>query len=178
MMSRSLVGGEFRAKRVLGLDAAKECVEAAEREVREENVEFRVGTVEELVEKGERFDLVCALEVIEHVEDPRTFLGNLAKLCKGVLVISTIDKSVLSWALAILAAERVAKLVPAGTHDWRKFVRVSEIEEVLVHDPKGPKMHTEKVFGLLYNPIYGTWSYTDSSLPVVTKCNYVYVASR
>ncbi|WP_428374920.1 bifunctional 2-polyprenyl-6-hydroxyphenol methylase/3-demethylubiquinol 3-O-methyltransferase UbiG [Lichenicoccus sp.] len=90
---------------------------------------YRDGSAEALLREGLRFDAVIALEVIEHVTDPAGFLRLLAGLLQpgGVIVISTLNRTLRSLATAKIGAEYVLRLLPAGTHDWRRFVTPAEL---------------------------------------------------
>jgi len=93
------------------------------------NSSYSCTTVEELHAIGSTFDAVCALEVLEHVDNPLAFVG----ACKGCvrpggsLFVSTINRTAKSYALTILGAEYVMRLLPVGTHDWHKFVTPQEL---------------------------------------------------
>lgn len=112
---------------VLGIDAAARNVEIAQRACATSATpaRFRQAGPEALVEEGARFDIVLALEVVEHVGDLPAFLDALAALVRpgGLLGIATLNKTPLSFLAAIVAAEWVLGWLPRGTHDWRKFVR-------------------------------------------------------
>lgn len=176
LLSESL-RSELGASKVMGIDANANGIEQATKhaEQRGLDIQYRVSSPEALRKEGERFDLVCALEVVEHTADPGAFLKACTDLCKGVLVVSTINRSALSWILAIGAAEHVAGLVPKGTHDWGKFMRVREIENHVVHENPN-RFHTEAVVGLVYNPLTKQWSESRNQL-VSSTCNYMYFAS-
>ena len=117
--------------RVTGLDASAEAVGVARAHAAESGlaVEYRVGVAEDVAAEGLRFDAVTALEVIEHVPDQAAFLGTLAGLVRpeGMVFVSTLNRTVRSLAVAKVGAEYVARLLPAGTHDWRKFVKPEEL---------------------------------------------------
>lgn len=117
---------------VLGLDAAPDTIAAAEAHAAGQglSLKYRVGAAEDLVAEGMRFPVVTALEVIEHVADPATFLQILARLVEpgGLLFVSTLNRTMRSLAVAKLGAEYLLRLLPVGTHDWRRFVTPAELD--------------------------------------------------
>ena len=160
---------------VVGLDAGKANVEAAKRRQKEsqldddgdddnsggdnDKVKYICDTAEDLGEKEPNsFDVVCALEVIEHVTDPRVFANALRKLVKddGLVFVSTISKSMRGVLGAIVFAERVAKMVPAGTHDANKFLHPSELAIVL----ERAGLRTNTMAGMEYNLMTKQWKLT------------------
>ena len=116
---------------VLGLDAAADTVAAAAAHAAGQDLplDYRVGAAEDLVAEGARFPVVTALEVIEHVADPAAFLQLLAHLVEpgGLLFVSTLNRTLRSLAVAKLGAEYVLRLLPVGTHDWRRFITPREL---------------------------------------------------
>ena len=121
---------------VLGVDASSEAIAAAQAHgagldaMRAGRLHYRCGTAEALVAEGRRFDAVVALEIIEHVTDPADFVALLARLLTprgGAIVISTLNRTWRSFAAAKIGAEYVLRLLPPGTHDWRKFVTPAEL---------------------------------------------------
>ena len=173
---------DFGASRVLGIDASETGINAATSYAKQHelDIDYQCTSPEKLDPSKAKFDLVCALEVVEHVSDRDAFLQSCANLCEGVLVVSTMSRSLSSWLLAIAAAEHVARMVPRGTHDWRKFVNVSEIEESIVHRKFAGKkqFHTEALIKLIYNPVTGSWTYSrNDSESFMPLCNYIYIAS-
>jgi 2-polyprenyl-6-hydroxyphenyl methylase/3-demethylubiquinone-9 3-methyltransferase len=122
---------------VLGVDASAEAIAAAEvhqaagaaRGTAFGSLSYRCGSAETLVQEGQQFDAVIALEIIEHVSDPAEFLVLLARLLApgGVIVISTLNRTWRSLAAAKIGAEYVLRLLPIGTHDWRRFVTPAEL---------------------------------------------------
>ena len=98
-------------------------------------IDYRHGAAEELAARGETFDAVLALEIVEHVADLEAFLGAAAALTRsgGGLVVATLNRTPQSYLLAIVGAEYVLRWLPIGTHDWKKFVRPSELGGTLRH---------------------------------------------
>ncbi|MEQ8666666.1 MAG: bifunctional 2-polyprenyl-6-hydroxyphenol methylase/3-demethylubiquinol 3-O-methyltransferase UbiG [Rhodospirillales bacterium] len=118
-------------------------------------IDFRQSTAEAIVAQDETFDAVVSLEVIEHVADVAGFLASLANLTRpgGMAVLGTINRTLKSLALAKVGAEYVLRWVPAGTHDWRQFVRPSEMARGL--RPYG--LDLTDLRGVVYNPVSGAW---------------------
>lgn len=129
---------------------------------------YRPCTVEELLgseeeEKGGDgpFDAVVASEVVEHLADLETFAFCCGHLLKpgGSLFITTINKTRLSYALAIVAAEQLLRIVPQGTHDWDKFISPADLERLL----QSHGFSVQSVRGMLYNPVTGSWCWSDNT---------------
>jgi 2-polyprenyl-6-hydroxyphenyl methylase/3-demethylubiquinone-9 3-methyltransferase len=117
--------------RVTGIDAGAEAIAVARAHAAERGlaIDYRLATAEALAAAGERFDLVLALEVVEHVADVGLFLRALADLTRpgGAVVMSTLNRTLRSYAFAIVGAELILRLLPRGIHDWRRFLRPSEL---------------------------------------------------
>jgi len=132
---------------VLGVDAAERSVEAARAHASRDplvasRATYRAAAAEELAAEGARFDAVLSLEVVEHVADVPAFASTLASLVaeEGLLVLSSVNRTLRSYALGILAAERLLGLVPPGTHDWARFISPEELAGALTaaaHDRPG-----------------------------------------
>ncbi len=116
---------------VTGLDASAEAVGVARTHAAQAGlaIDYRVGLAQDLLAEPARFDAVTALEVIEHVPDQAAFVATLGSLLApgGTLFVSTINRTLASLAVAKIGAEYIARLLPAGTHDWRHFVRPDEL---------------------------------------------------
>jgi 2-polyprenyl-6-hydroxyphenyl methylase / 3-demethylubiquinone-9 3-methyltransferase len=116
---------------VLGLDAGADVIAAAYTHAAGQYLplDYRNGTAEDLAAEGQSFPVITALEVIEHVADPVAFLRTLASLLApgGMLFLSTLNRTPASYLTAKLGAEYVLRLLPVGTHDWRKFITPAEL---------------------------------------------------
>lgn len=142
---------------VTGLDAGAEGIAVARRHAASSGltIDYRQATAEDLAATGERFDVVLALEVVEHVADPALFLGSAAALVRpgGALVLATINRTPKAFAFAIVGAEYLLRWLPRGTHHWNKFLRPSEIVAAL--RPHG--LAAKEVAGLIYDPWRDRW---------------------
>lgn len=118
-------------------------------------IDYRHGAAEELAARGETFDAVLALEIVEHVADLEAFLGAAAALTRsgGGLVVATLNRTPQSYLLAIVGAEYVLRWLPIGTHDWKKFVRPSELGGTLRHH----RIDIRDVTGVAYSPLGDSW---------------------
>lgn len=127
---------------------------------------------EDLVQKDKRYDAVLALEIIEHTSDPALFIELCTKLLKpeGVIIFSTLNRTAKSFALGIVAAEYIMRWLPRGTHDWKKFLKPSEIAAPL----RKLDFDTTDVTGLVYNPVSGKFSLSSED----TAVNYFLAASH
>jgi 2-polyprenyl-6-hydroxyphenyl methylase / 3-demethylubiquinone-9 3-methyltransferase len=134
-------------------------------------IDYRVGTAETLARTGHRFDVVLALELIEHVANPDAFLEYVGILVKqgGVFVGATLNRTTRSFALAIIGAEYILGWLPRGTHDWRKFMRPSE----LVLGLRRNRLNATRLTGFSYHLSRGEWSVSPD-----LAVNYLVVAVR
>ena len=159
---------------VTGVDASARNIGIAAAHAAQTGIEidYRAGTVEELVADGEPpFDAVLNCEVVEHVADVELFLQSCAALVRpgGLMVVATLNRTPKSFALAIVGAEYVLRWLPRGTHDWRKFVRPSEIAASL----RAGGMAIEELTGVSYNPISDRWRLSKD-----LDVNYMAVAGK
>ena len=118
-------------------------------------ISYKAMTIEEMARSGETFDVVCSLEVVEHVNTPLNFIS-LCKEClkedNGSLVMSTINRTAKSYLIAILGAEYITRMVPFGTHDWHKFLTPSELSRLIttsLPNSSGGKMIITSTKGLV-----------------------------
>jgi 2-polyprenyl-6-hydroxyphenyl methylase/3-demethylubiquinone-9 3-methyltransferase len=158
---------------VTGIDASAEAIAAAQThaDALGLTIDYRVAAAEAVAEAGERFDAVLALEVIEHVADVEAFFASVGALVRpgGAFVGATINRTARSFILAIIGAEYVLRWLPAGTHDWNKFLRPSEF--VLGLRRKG--IVASQIIGVVYDPRRGEWSLSQD-----LGVNYMIAAAR
>ena len=115
-------------------------------------VEYRQSTAEELAAReAGSFDIVCCLEMLEHVPDPGSVISACAALAKagGSLYFSTINRNPKAFVFAIVGAEHILRLLPAGTHDYAKFIKPSELAGWI----RDAGLVVEGMTGLTYNPL-------------------------
>ena len=159
---------------VTGLDASQRNISFASLHAQGAglDIDYRAGTAEELVAAGEpAYDLVISMEVVEHVVAPDAFLRDCAALTApgGLLVVATLNRTIKSLALAKIAAEHVLRWLPAGTHDWRKFVRPDEVRAYLANTG----LEIEGPFGAKLDPLSGQWAISQD-----VSINYFMTLSR
>lgn len=156
------LGGE-----VVGIDATASNIEIAQAHGKEEGLplQYHVATVEDFQDKGHGFDVVTALEIVEHVQDPFAFIQSCSKQVKpgGMLFLSTLNRTFWSYALGIVAAEYLLGWVPQGTHHWEQFVKPEEMEWFL----RKSGIDTLHFRGLTFQPLTGQWALSDN-----TSINY------
>ncbi|HRK62939.1 MAG TPA: bifunctional 2-polyprenyl-6-hydroxyphenol methylase/3-demethylubiquinol 3-O-methyltransferase UbiG [Terricaulis sp.] len=141
------------------IDASDEAIGAARAYAEQAglNIDFQATTAEALVDQGVQFDLVTALEIIEHVADVGAFLAAAQALVRpgGLLILSTINRTAKARALAIVGAERILKWAPEGAHDYDKLVTPEEIRA------GAGDIAWEEPTGIVYNPIGAGWSLSN-----------------
>ena len=158
---------------VVAVDAAEANVRAARHHAEEQRlaIEYRHATAEALAAAGERFDAVLALEIVEHVADLDAFAAACTDLVKpgGSFIVATLNRTLAAYALAIVAAERILGWLPAGSHDWSRFVRPAEMVRLL----RRHGLAVADMRGMVYNPLAGGWT-TSPNLAV----NYIVHARK
>jgi 2-polyprenyl-6-hydroxyphenyl methylase/3-demethylubiquinone-9 3-methyltransferase len=159
---------------VTGVDASEANIKTAMTHAKEGglDIDFRAGTVEGLIEAGEPpFDVVLNLEVVEHVADPQQFLTDCAALVKpgGLTVTATINRTPKAFALTIVGAEYILRWLPRGTHEYKKYLKPTEIEAAVTK----AGLTADAPQGVSYNPLVDEWRLSKD-----TKVNYMIVARR
>lgn len=155
---------------VTGLDASDENIAVATPHAIEMGLEidYQAKPVEELSQSltkdTQKYDVVLALEIIEHVADPILFIEHCLKCLKkdGIIIFSTLNRTAKSYAMGIVAAEYILRWVPRGTHQWKQFIKPSELVRMLTpYDA-----HAHDITGLIYNPFKREFSLSKSDLDV------------
>jgi 2-polyprenyl-6-hydroxyphenyl methylase / 3-demethylubiquinone-9 3-methyltransferase len=158
---------------MVGVDPAEENIAVACAHAEEQGValDYRAGTAEALAEAGEAFDVVLAMEVVEHVADVPLFVATCAGMVKpgGLMIAATLNRTLKSFALAIVGGEYVLRWLPRGTHQWDKFVTPRELETAV--ENSGLRVTGER--GVIYNLFADRWQ-LSSDMDV----NYMLVAER
>lgn len=139
---------------VVGLEPGEATVNAARAHLAHSGleVEYRQGTVEDMPEgEAGSFDVITCLEVLEHVPDPAAIIARCAELLRpgGHLFVATLNRTLRSYAFAIIGAEYVLGMLPRGTHDWDHFIRPAEMTAHLRHAGLVPG----ELSGMTYNPL-------------------------
>ncbi|MCH9764762.1 MAG: bifunctional 2-polyprenyl-6-hydroxyphenol methylase/3-demethylubiquinol 3-O-methyltransferase UbiG [Alphaproteobacteria bacterium] len=160
--------------KVTGIDPGDMNVAVAKAHAKSQNldIDYQTTTVEALADTGAQFDAVVCLEVVEHVPDVAAFIARCITLVRpgGMIILSTINRTVKAYALAIVGAEYILRWLPRGTHQWERFVTPDEMSRALV----AAGMEPGAFAGMVYNPLTDTWSLHDSD----TSVNYLAAATR
>jgi 2-polyprenyl-6-hydroxyphenyl methylase / 3-demethylubiquinone-9 3-methyltransferase len=158
---------------VVGADPAEKNIAAARVHAAKSElaIDYRATTAEALADAGEAFDIVLAMEVVEHVADVKLFVARCAEMVKpgGLMIAATINRTMKSFALAIVGAEYVLRWLPRGTHSWDKFVTPDELE--IAMERSGLRSTDER--GVIYNLLADRWE-----LSTDTDVNYMVLAER
>ncbi len=151
---------------VTGIDAVARNIEIARihAETTAVAVDYRAATVEELAAEDRKFDIVLNMEVVEHVADVDAFLAACGAVVAdgGVMFFATLNRTAKAFALAIVGGEYILRWLPRGTHDWRKFVRPSELSRALAR----ADIEVADLTGVTYSPLTDQWSLDRRDLAV------------
>ena len=154
--------------RVTGIDASEKNTKTAQVHAAESglDIDYKATTVEELAADGKIFDAVISLEVVEHVANFELFIKGCAGLMgvNSAILIATLNRTPKSFAFGIVGAEYIMRWLPRGTHNWRKFIRPSELAGALRRNC----VVIEEIAGLSFNPFTNAWRVSDD-----VSVNYV-----
>jgi 2-polyprenyl-6-hydroxyphenyl methylase/3-demethylubiquinone-9 3-methyltransferase len=158
---------------MVGADPSEENIAVASAHAKDSgvSVDYRATTAEDLAAQGEKFDIVLAMEVVEHVTNVDDFVSTCASMVKpgGLMIAATLNRTMKSFALAIVGAEYILRWLPRGTHQWDKFVTPEELERAMVAG--GLRVTAER--GVIYNLLADRWQLSDDM-----DVNYMMVAAR
>ena len=159
---------------VTGVDASERNIGTASTHAAEQrlSIDYRCATAEQLLAEGTPpFDVILNMEVIEHVADPGAYLRSCAQLLApgGIMIVATLNRTLKALALAKVGAEYVLRWLPAGTHDWRKFLKPEELRGFLA----GEAVQVDGPYGVVFNPLTGRWSQARDS-----EVNYMMTVTR
>lgn len=156
---------------VTGIDADAQAIDVAKKHASQGglNIQYVNGSIED---HTARYDVILALEIVEHVNQPNIFIQNCSKSLKpgGLMIVSTLNRTAKSYALGILAAEYILRWVPQGTHQWKKFMKPSEVSGAL----RRGGLETRDLTGLVYNPASKEFSLSKTDIAV----NYFVSAAK
>ena len=142
---------------ITGVDPSEKNIKTASVHAEEMGlqIDYRVGTAEDLMAAGEQFDVILNMEVIEHVADPKAFAGTTSAMLKpgGLMFVATLNRTLKSFGLAIVGAEYVLGWLPKGTHQWEKFITPDELRSWLSDNGLATKEET----GVTYSPLTRQW---------------------
>lgn len=159
---------------VVGADAAEGNIAVARLHAEQQGlqIDYRATTAEALASAGERFDAVLALEIVEHVADPKAFIATCHDLLRpgGLAIVSTLNRTAKSFGAAIIGAEWIMRWLPKGTHEWSRFITPAELSEMASASGLNPV----DARGMVFNPLTWNWSLSDRDLSV----NYAIAARR
>ena len=159
---------------VVGADAAGGNIAVAGLHAAQQGltIDYRATTAEALAAAGESFDVVLALEIVEHVADPAAFIAPCAGLTRpgGLMIASTLNRTAKSFGAAIIGAEWIMRWLPKGTHEWHRFITPDELAGMMRAAGLAPVDRR----GMVFNPIRWDWSLSDRDLSV----NYLIAATQ
>ena len=158
---------------VTGIDPSPGVIDVARLHMRESalEIDYQSRTAEDLAASGAQFDIVCAMEVLEHVVDMPRFVATAAQMVKpgGWFFAATLNRTLKSFALAIVGAEYILRWVPKGTHQWEKFITPAELEDAM--EDAGISAGARS--GVVFHPLLNKWSMSRD-----TDINYMLCGRR
>jgi 2-polyprenyl-6-hydroxyphenyl methylase/3-demethylubiquinone-9 3-methyltransferase len=152
---------------VVGIDASSKNIEVAKFHAKKNKlkINYKVASPEKL-KTNIKFDIILNMEIVEHVENIDFFIKESAKLLKknGIMFVATLNKTLKSYAFAIIGAEYILKWLPIGTHDWEKFVTPNDLIKI----SKKNSLSLKKLDGMKFNILDDSWKISND-----TSVNYI-----
>jgi len=154
---------------VVGIDASKKNIEIAKFHAKKNKlkIDYKTASPETLKTK-KKFDVILNMEIVEHVQDINFFIKESSKFLKkdGIMFVATLNKTLKSYAFAIIGAEYILKWLPIGTHDWEKFVKPDDLIKIL----KKNNLSLKKLDGMKFDLINNSWKLSkDTSVNYIAK---------
>lgn len=160
-----------------GIDADAQAIEVARAHAKIHglNIDYKNKATSDLLahrNQKSAYDVVLALEIVEHVREPAAFITECFDLCApgGLVIFSTLNRTPASYALGIVAAEHILRWVPAGTHDWDKFIKPSELAQYV----RAAGGICQDIRGMVFSPL----ERAICSLQIECGCELLYVLSQ
>ena len=145
---------------VVGIDASLKNINVAKIYSKKKNLKIKyICSSPEKLKIKKKFDVLLMLEIVEHVDDINLFIKQSSKFLKknGLMFIATLNKTLKSYAFAIVGAEYILNWLPIGTHDWEKFIKPTELVDIA----KNYKLNLKDLSGLKFNPLFDDWNLTS-----------------
>ena len=145
---------------VVGIDASLKNINVAKIYSKKKNLKIKyICSSPEKLKIKKKFDVLLMLEIVEHVDDINLFIKQSSKFLKknGLMFIATLNKTLKSYAFAIVGAEYILNWLPIGTHDWGKFIQPDELVDIA----KNYKLNLKDLSGLKFNPLFDDWNLTS-----------------
>ena len=154
---------------VVGIDASEKNIEVAKFHAKKNRlkIDYKVASPEKLKTRV-KFDVILNMEIVEHVNDLNFFIKESSKLLKtnGIMFIATLNKTLKSYAFAIIGAEYILQWLPIGTHDWEKFVKPNDLVKISTKN----NLVLKKLDGMKFNILENSWKVSnDTSVNYITK---------
>jgi 2-polyprenyl-6-hydroxyphenyl methylase / 3-demethylubiquinone-9 3-methyltransferase len=157
---------------VVGIDASKKNIDVAKFHAKKNKlkIDYKVASPEVFKTKL-KFDVILNMEIVEHVNDIDFFIKSSSKLLKtnGIMFIATLNKTLKSYAFAIIGAEYILKWLPIGTHDWEKFIKPND----LINIAKKNNLSSKKLDGMKFNILDDSWKVSND-----TSVNYIIIFTK
>ena len=154
---------------VTGIDASEKNISVAKLHAKQNDLKIKyICTSPEKLKTDYKFDIILNMEIIEHVEDVSLFLKSCSNLLKkrGVMFVATLNKTLKSYAFAIIGAEYILRWLPIGTHEWEKFVKPEDLISIL----KNYNFKVDKLDGMKFNLLKDQWTLSsDKSINYIGK---------
>lgn len=177
ILCESLMSIEFQDTNITGIDAGNKNIQIAKDHATKNSYKINyINTSLEDYKPKTLFDIVTAFEIIEHVDDYETFITKLCTMIKlgGLIFISTINRTLESYLEAIVCAEYILSWIPLHTHQWKKFLKPSEIDNVLLKN----NCEIKKISGIKFNILNQKWYEASSFNSRNINVNYMLVAQK